>query len=219
MPTATPAPAGDVRPRPWHRAARCTGALSLAAAAVFLAGCGGTPTAADPVLRPHELADAGNRPCPDALPTGDDPSGHGFGTSEPADERPALLDPQEAWVCQYSLYDGTPAEREPTWRRTGQTAPVSTTDLPALRAALDDLAPADESRTCTADLGPRWLVVYSHGGDLTGVVVDDYGCQEVRLTDDPYATAPGAERQQGTVGGVLDNGREVLAAVGVGREG
>jgi hypothetical protein len=26
------------------------------------------------------------------------------------------------------------------------------------------------------------MVVHSHGGDLTGVVVDDYGCRDVRLT-------------------------------------
>ena len=57
------------------------------------------------------------------------------------------------------------------------------------------------------------MVVYAHDGDLTGVVVDDYGCRTVRLTDKPHATPPGADRQEGTVGGTLDGGRAILAAL------
>jgi hypothetical protein len=49
------------------------------------------------------------------------------------------------------------------------------------------------------------------------VVVDGYGCRDVRLTADPHATPPGADDQHGTVGGVLDGGPAVLDAVGVGR--
>ena len=55
------------------------------------------------------------------------------------------------------------------------------------------------------------------GGDLTGVVVDDYGCRDVRLSDDPHTTAPGADDQDGAVGGVLAGGTAILDAVGVGR--
>jgi hypothetical protein len=84
-------------------------ALGLAAAAVLLTGCTlpwfGTPVADSPVVRPGELAEAGNRPCPQRLPVGEDPSGHGFGTGETADERPALLEPQKAWVCQYDAQE------------------------------------------------------------------------------------------------------------------
>lgn len=54
------------------------------------------------------------------------------------------------------------------------------------------------------------MIVYSHSGDLTGVVVDGYGCREVRLTDEPFHTPPGAPHQDGTVGGVLDGGAELL---------
>lgn len=61
------------------------------------------------------------------------------------------------------------------------------------------------------------MVVSSHDGDLTGAVVDDYGCRDVRLTGDPHATPPGAEGQNGTVAGVVDGGTAVLDALGVGR--
>lgn len=61
------------------------------------------------------------------------------------------------------------------------------------------------------------MVAYSHDGDLTGVVVDDYGCRDVRLTDNPHTTPPGADNQVGTVGGVLDDGTAILDALGMGR--
>jgi hypothetical protein len=51
----------------------------------------------------------------------------------------------------------------------------------------------------------------------TGVIVDDYGCRDVRLTDNPHTTPPGADDQDGTVGGVLDGGAAILEALGVGR--
>lgn len=57
------------------------------------------------------------------------------------------------------------------------------------------------------------MVVYSFEGDLTGVVVDDFGCRDVRLTDDPHDTAPGADGQEGTVGGVFGDGQVILKAL------
>jgi hypothetical protein len=198
--------------------------LSLATAVAILAGCGapwsGTETANNPTVRTDELAVASGRPCPEDLLIGDDPSGHGFGTEEPANEIPALLSPQEAWLCQYNTVEkGTTSSGGAVygWRRAAQPDTVDADDLPGLEAALDDLAPADRSGACNDDLGPRWMVVYSHDGDLTGVVIDDYGCRDVRLTDNPHTTPPGADDQEGTVGGVLDGGLAVLDAVGVGR--
>ena len=198
--------------------------LCVATAALGLTACGlpwsGTSTASAPEVQPDERTDAGDRPCPRELPTGDDPSGHGFGPEDPADERPALLQPQEAWVCQYTTFDAGTTPSGGTrygWRLEGEPEPIAAADLPGLRAALDDLVPADRRRGCTADLGPRWMVAYSHDGDLTGVVVDDYGCRDVRLTDNPHETAPGVDDQDGTVGGVLDGGAEILAALGIGR--
>lgn len=224
MPTLTtsPATAADLRTRAKRQTGRSVACLSVAA--IALAGCGlplsGTSAADNPEVRPSELTDADGRPCPKKLPIGEDPSGHGFGTEEVADEAPTLLEPEEAWVCRYNSVDvGTTTNGGAIygWRRAGQPEPVSAADLAGLRDALDDLAPADRSRGCTADLGPRWLVVYSHDDDLTGVLVDDYGCRDVRLTDDPRSTPPGADNQDGTVGGVLEGGSAILGALGIGR--
>lgn len=56
---------------------------------------------------------------------------------------------------------------------------------------------------CTADLGTRVMLVYPDGPDLTGVIVDNFGCHDVRLTDDPAHTPPGYGTQRGTVTGIL----------------
>lgn len=198
--------------------------VGLSIAVPLLAGCASpgssTVTADTPTVRTNELADAAGQPCPQELPIGDDPSGHGFGTEEAAAGLPALLEPHEAWVCQYVTVDvGTTSAGGSVygWRRAGVPEPVVGADLPDLQAALDDLEPADRGRSCTDDLGPRWMVAYSHGGDLTGVVVDDFGCRAVRLTDNPHATPPGADGQDGAVGGVLQDGAAILDVIGVGR--
>jgi hypothetical protein len=65
------------------------------------------------------------------------------------------------------------------------------------------LKPPDGGSACTDDLGSRFLVSYAYENDLTGVVVDTYGCDEIRLTDDPFTTVPGDASQPGTVPGVL----------------
>lgn len=209
------------RPRVWGRTCAL---LGLATASLVLTGCdlpfSGTPTANHPEVRSQELTDAEGQPCPKELPIGDDPSGHGFGVGHVADEIPSLLAPQEAWTCQYRSVDlrtNTHGGATYGWARVGGPERVTAADLPDLQEALDQVAPADRSGGCTADLGPRWMVVYNHGGDLTGVVVDDYGCRDVRLTDDPSTTPPGADDQAGTVGGVLDGGAAILDALGVGR--
>jgi hypothetical protein len=214
----------SLRCRACSRIGRIGAFLGLATATLALAGCqpprASTATADDPEVRPNELTDAGGRPCPRELPLGEDPSGHGFGTEKGADEFPTLLEPQDAWVCQYNTFDiGTTPSGGTTyeWRRAGQPDPVGAPDLPELELALSALEPADRRRPCTADLGPRWMVVYSHHGDLTGVVVDDYGCRDVRLTDNPHSTASGSADQNGIVGGVLDGGAAILDALGVGR--
>jgi hypothetical protein len=156
------------------------------------------------------------------LPIGDDPSGHGFGVQHVADASPTLLRPNEAWVCQYDPFDvrsTTDNGAVLEWRRTGQPTPVTAADLPRLREALGGLEPADRSEGCSADLGPRWMVVYNHDGDLTGLVVDDYGCRDVRLTDNPHATPPGADGQEGAVGGILEGGEAILDALGLSSHG
>jgi hypothetical protein len=206
--------------------ARGVGAfVGSASAAVVLTGCGlqwpGTLTADEPEVQSYELDEADDRPCPEELPIGDDPSGHGFGVQGVADESPTLLSPNEAWVCQYDPFDASTTTSHGAiyeWRRTGQPTPVASGDLPRLRNALGGLVPADRSEGCNADLGPRWMVVYNHDGDLTGLVVDDYGCRDVRLTDNPHATPPGADDQEGAVGGILDGGQAVLDMLGLSRQ-
>lgn len=89
-----------------------------------------------------------------------------------------------------------------TWERA-EKARVAATDLGGLEEHLAQLAPADPQRGCTADRGPRWMLVYAAENDLTGVIVDDYGCHDVRLTDEPFDTPPGDAVQPGTVPGVL----------------
>lgn len=221
-PDLTPSTALSARLRSGSRIGREVAVLGLATAVLALTGCGvpwsGTATADSPTVRPGEMTDAGGQPCPKELPIGDDPSGHGFGVEEAAEELPNLLEPQEAWVCEYNTFDrGTSPGGGSTygWRLAGQPEPFAPDDLPSLHAALDDLAFVDPGQACTSDLGPRWMVVYTHDGDLTGVVIDDYGCRNVRLTDNPHTTPPGADDQDGTVGGVLNGGAAVLDALGL----
>lgn len=57
------------------------------------------------------------------------------------------------------------------------------------------------------------MLVYATGRDLTGVVVDDFGCGDVRLTDDPFKTPPGDATQDTTVAGVLTGTDELLPAL------
>ena len=192
------------------------------AAVLLLGGCGddgaGAPVAQDPPPTepapdepaPDELGEASGRPCPRALPEAEGPA-----ADRAAAELPVLPEVGRAWVCRYD-----PAEAEGGaddaaygWRRAGRAEPVPEGDLPSLVEALDGLALLDvdtSERICTADLGPRWLVVLADEGDLTGVVVDDFGCHDTRLTDDPHSRAAGED-------GVLQGGTGVLEALGVGR--
>ena len=50
-----------------------------------------------------------------------DPAELGFGTQKPADEHPALLEPQEAWVCRYWPAEASTADNGDSiygWKRT-----------------------------------------------------------------------------------------------------
>ena len=93
------------------------------------------------------------------------------------------------------------------WTLEGQPQPVAAEDLTDVQGRLDGLTPADRSGGCTADLGPRWMVVYSPRRRP-----DRSSRRRLRLprrsplTDDPRTTPPGADDQDGTVGGVLDGG-------------
>ena len=66
---------------------------------------------------------------------------------------------------------------------------------------------------CTGDLGPRLLVVTARDNDLTGYVVDAYGCGDIRMTDDPFTSPPGVATQPRTVSGVLRSDEFARAAL------
>lgn len=184
-----------------------------------LAACGddtgGSASGADPsspTAEADELGKHGGEVCPDELPLGSDKR-HGLGLDEPADEAPSLPDPEEAWVCTYNHRDSATGGGGASyaWVRDGDARQVPADQIPTLADALTALTPADPGRMCTLELGPRLMLVYTHGSDLTGVVVDDFGCRDVRLTDEPFETAPGEATQPGTVPGVLSAPPALLA--------
>lgn len=170
---------------------------------LLLVGCGDATSVARPADAEagDELAAHGGEPCPDSLPLSD-PADYGFGTRESAAEAPTLPRADEAWVCEYAVTDvAQPGSNGAfyRWDRTGDAVPVDRDELSNLDDLVAGLAPADAERGCNDDLGPRWLLVRSAAGDLTGIAVDDFGCREVRLTDEPYDVVPG----EGAVPGVL----------------
>lgn len=147
-------------------------------------------------------------PCPSKLPAPkDDEGAHGFGTSAPAQRAPRFATPNRAWVCQYGAAPVGSADAGTRWGWSLHHTPrlLDEGRLALVAGALQEIAvPKRANSVCTADLGPRWLLVTSTGGDLAGVVADGYGCGDVRLTDDPFVTAPGDPQEGGTVAGVLD---------------
>lgn len=182
----------------------------------LLAGCsedsGGSDNRA--VDRPDELTAHDGEVCPDSLPGAGDE--HGFGPSEPATSSPSLGTPESAWVCVYDAADVAGAGVDGAsydWVRRGVATPVPDSGLADLAADLEDLEPAPGDQMCTADLGPRWMLVTAVSGDLTGVVVDGFGCRAVRLTDEPFSTVPGEASAPGTVPGVLTGPDGLLPAL------
>lgn len=167
-------------------------ALITVALLATLAGCGDggsagstpppTPTATD------ELARHDGKPCPARLPQED------ARAAEPATGDPELPAFDRAWVCHYAVE---------TWTLVGETQAVPHDSLAGLESTLGALAPAPADQMCTMDLGPRFLLVLSDGRDLTGVLVDAYGCREVRVTDDPHTTPAGASDAPGLPRGVF----------------
>jgi hypothetical protein len=191
---------------------RAVAAIAVVLGTTSFAGCADS----EPGQRASDTSSTGSadevaRPdgdmCPARLPQGEDP-GYGFGTEKPAEASPALSAPESAWTCRYHPVDGGPGPdgqgTAMVWERDGGAGPVSSTALPEIEESLSRLAPPDTAnQMCTQELGPRWMLVLASGQDLTGVVVDGFGCRNVRLTDDPFETVPGASKQEGIVPGVL----------------
>ena len=153
-----------------------------------------------------ELSEHGG-PCPAVLPEPTNGSGQGFATSAVADEEPRFTSPDAAWVCQYGATDigrTENGEMEIEWRLDHTPRRLDDSLLPQVTEGLQSIELRDpEPLPCTMELGPQWMLVTSNAGDLTGAVADGYGCRDVRLTDDPFVTAPGDPQEGGTVPGVL----------------
>ncbi|WP_162599737.1 hypothetical protein [Nocardioides solisilvae] len=169
------------------------------------AGSGSAPAATPEVV--DELAAQEGEPCPASLP---EPPADATAQSEPAAASPELGAVEEAWVCRYDA-----AGEE--WQRYGGPQPVDGEALAAFERDLAALEPAESDRSCTMELGPRWMLVTADAGDLTGVVVDGFGCREVRVTSLPGERVAGLDDEGGAVPGVLQAPAsllETLRAVG-----
>lgn len=187
--------------------------VALALAVGALSACSGDDDGAAPPSAPagdvSELESHGGEPCPAALPQREETDGAAE-NDDPATELPSVAivgsAVDAAWVCRYE-----PAS--PGWTLTGSADKASTRDLARLGKQLGDLALPESLDGCSGDLGPRWLLVTAAGGDLSGVVVDDFGCRAVRLTDEPFETPPGDATADGTVSGVLSGPRSLVQAL------
>lgn len=205
--------------RPVLLAATVAAAVALAVVVWWTRGPG-SDTAA-PTARDPESAELDSRgPCPPQLPEAQDDDGYGFGSEAPADQSPDLPAQDRAWVCRYDPVD-EPSEdggRHLSWERAGGPQEVDPALVPDVVGTVNRLAPPPPDQMCTADLGPRWSVVLATaGGDLTAVVVDDFGCHHVRLSADPWGGAPGETPGEGVPEGVLDGGQALLDLLGLER--
>lgn len=181
-------------------------------ALISVAGCGEVVAEPQTVLT-DEMAGLDGQVCPRELPAGEDPAGYGFGTAEPAAKKPSLLKPDAGWVCRFEPVRAGPGpDGDGTsfvWQRKEDPVALTQAQLTASAANLAQLQPQRQN-ACPANLGPRILLVFSHMRDLTGVAIDDFGCNSVRLTDQPFTRAPGEPGQQGTVSGTLTGPDQLL---------
>ncbi|WP_300460932.1 hypothetical protein [uncultured Nocardioides sp.] len=153
-------------------------------------------------------------PCPPSLPEPEDDDGYGFGSSTAAADSPGLSPQARAWTCTYQAV-GRPRDSGNgtfyTWDLADGPTEVDAALLPDVVDATNALRSPPSEYGCTADLGPRTvLVLVTDDGNLTGVSIDRYGCREVRLTADPWSGAPGETPAPGVPRGVLFDGRALL---------
>lgn len=165
--------------------------------AVGLAACSnGSGSSSEPAAddRARSTAEPNRitRPCPDELPQAISSAGE---MSRVAKRKPRLPRPQRAWVCVYRAANATdpsrPAGATLRWVRRQAPVRVEHDELRTYQRELDRIEPADDGRVCRSDLGPRYVLAYADGAEVLGVIVDDFGCQDVRLTDSIEASVPG----------------------------
>ncbi|WP_084127038.1 hypothetical protein [Demequina sp. NBRC 110054] len=195
-----------------------TPAASLcgAALAVVLTGCSGDAEhsgAEGSAPAGSELAAYGGVACPDSLVDSSDR--YGLGADLEGDAVPELGGYDAVWLCEYVPIDRPQEDGNGTfnsWHLATTPVELAEEDLPIVDDVLDRLAVASASMDCLADLGPRELVVLVDDGDLTGVVIDVFGCETVRFTEDPFVTAPGESADDALESGwlIVDGGRAAL---------
>lgn len=156
-----------------------------------LAGCS-SPSADRPTKAVDELAAHDGRPCPEKLPQA---TKQRSATDEPATSTPTLPTADAGWVCVYTPRGG--------WTLTDRARRLDAAETDGIARLVADLTPEEKDQVCSSDLGRRVMVVLSARGDLTGLVIDDFGCRTVRMTDEPFTTVPGDATQGGAVSGTL----------------
>jgi hypothetical protein len=168
---------------------------------------GATPPTSELALHDGEF-------CPHVLPRAPRET-YGFGTEASASSGPELKSPREAWVCTYGAKDVSSRGDNGAWYEwvLGEAHRLDAEELSAFTEAAKGLVPRSASQMCTDELGPRYMVSFVSAEDLTGVVIDGYGCGDVRLTDEPFVTVPGDASQSGIVSGVLSGSRALLESV------
>lgn len=145
--------------------------------------------------------------CPETLAQASRES-YGFGTSRPASGAPSLPEPEEAWVCQYHSADVSEPGSNGAWvewRVNGDPRRLDDEIRAALASDLAGLRPPEPEpeHACSGEGGPRYLVAYRSRDQTVGIVIDDFGCDEVRLTDDPATVPAGESDADGLVPGFL----------------
>ncbi|RYJ05761.1 MAG: hypothetical protein EON52_09885, partial [Actinomycetales bacterium] len=143
---------------------------------VALATVAGCTSDADPPTKPvDELAAHDGKPCPTALPTASS-STVTDRTTTAATSAPSLTRADAAWVCTYTPPKPVDETSAPGgWVRTDPPRRLDAAETDGLARQVNDLSPAPEDLVCSADLGRRVMVALSWRGDLTGVVIDDFG--------------------------------------------
>jgi hypothetical protein len=186
---------------------RTVALVLVASAALALTGC----TNDDSGARRHA--------CPEQLPT---PPAGVEGFRDFATELPKMPDADAAWLCKYvSAPTATPGSRSGAmvWSLEGEPAQLPAAGAAAVSEMVQGFTAFPGDVACTLDLGPRWLVVFQAGEDTFGITIDDYGCREARLTDDPFSVAHGYSTDPRLVRGSLSTPRGVLvdlkAAAGI----
>lgn len=132
-------------------------------------GAEGGSTAAVPVECPARLAEAED-PAPRATT-----------------DAPTLPQLRDAVTCTYQLSGDDGA----AWVLEGEPRPVPEDVLADVQDAAGGLEPVAPDQMCTADAGPRQLLVAASDEGTVALVAEAFGCREVLFTSDPASVPPG----------------------------